>query len=155
MDCSLPGSSVYGILQARILEWVAMKLSPPPGDLPDPGVKLMSLMSPALAGGFFTTKRHLGSPICWLETHKDENEIGFGWVLSWIEYRNFSALTLHQLIKFLGVLLQFASGVLAKFWQARFGVGDFWTRKVMLCKCKQLWHAIFVNQVISWICVEP
>ena len=24
MDCSLPGSSVYGILQARILEWIAM-----------------------------------------------------------------------------------------------------------------------------------
>ena len=24
MDCSPPGSSVYGILQARILEWVAM-----------------------------------------------------------------------------------------------------------------------------------
>ena len=24
MDCSLPGSSVYGILQARILEWVAI-----------------------------------------------------------------------------------------------------------------------------------
>ena len=23
MDCSLPGSSVHGILQARILEWVA------------------------------------------------------------------------------------------------------------------------------------
>ena len=23
MDCSLPGPSVYGILQARILEWVA------------------------------------------------------------------------------------------------------------------------------------
>ena len=23
-DCSLPGSSVYGILQARILEWVAI-----------------------------------------------------------------------------------------------------------------------------------
>ena len=27
---------------------------PPPGDLPDPGIKLMSLMSPAFAGGFFT-----------------------------------------------------------------------------------------------------
>ena len=27
MDCSLPGSSVYGILQARILEWVAMPSS--------------------------------------------------------------------------------------------------------------------------------
>ena len=26
---------------------------PPPGDLPDPEIKPMSLMSPALAGGFF------------------------------------------------------------------------------------------------------
>ena len=28
---------------------------PPPGYLPDPGIKLASLMSPALARGFFTT----------------------------------------------------------------------------------------------------
>ena len=28
---------------------------PPPGDLPDPGIKPSSLMSPELAGGFFTT----------------------------------------------------------------------------------------------------
>ena len=28
---------------------------PPSGDLPDPGIKLTSLMSPALAGGFFST----------------------------------------------------------------------------------------------------
>ena len=28
---------------------------PSPGDLPDPGIKLTSLMSPALAGKFFTT----------------------------------------------------------------------------------------------------
>ena len=27
----------------------------PPGDLPNPGIELMSLISPALAGGFFTT----------------------------------------------------------------------------------------------------
>ena len=27
MDCNLPGSSVHGILQARILEWVAMLTS--------------------------------------------------------------------------------------------------------------------------------
>ena len=27
---------------------------PPPGDLPDPGIEPVSLMSPALAGGFFT-----------------------------------------------------------------------------------------------------
>ena len=28
---------------------------PPPGDLPEPGIKLMSLMSPACTGRFFTT----------------------------------------------------------------------------------------------------
>ena len=28
----------------------------PPGDLPKPGIKPASLMSPALAGGFFTTE---------------------------------------------------------------------------------------------------
>ena len=41
-----------GILQARILEWVAI---PPPGDLPDPGIEPASLRSLALAGRFFTT----------------------------------------------------------------------------------------------------
>ena len=46
MDCSLPGSYVHGILQARILEWVAF---PSPGDLPDPGIDPASLMSPVLA----------------------------------------------------------------------------------------------------------
>ena len=30
-------------------------LGPPPGDLPDPGIEPVSLMSPALAAGFFTT----------------------------------------------------------------------------------------------------
>ena len=50
MDCSPPGFSVHGVLQARILEWVAI---PSPGDLPDPRIELGS---PALAGGFFTTE---------------------------------------------------------------------------------------------------
>ena len=50
MDCSLPGSSVPGILQARILEWVGRPTSK---DLPDPVIKLASLMSPELAGRFF------------------------------------------------------------------------------------------------------
>ena len=48
--CQVPLS--VGILQARILEWVAM---PSSGDLPDPESKPLSLISPALAGGFFTT----------------------------------------------------------------------------------------------------
>ena len=49
VDCSLPGSSARGILQARILEWVAMPFS---RDLPNPGIKPTS---PALAG-FFTVE---------------------------------------------------------------------------------------------------
>ena len=30
----------------------------PPGDLPDPGVKPLSLLSPVLAGGFYTTGKN-------------------------------------------------------------------------------------------------
>ena len=52
MDCSPPGSSVHGILQPRILEWVAVSSS---RDLPDPGIESAPLMSPALAGVFFTS----------------------------------------------------------------------------------------------------
>ena len=36
MDCSLPGSSVHGIFQVRVLEWVAIFFS---GNLPDPGIE--------------------------------------------------------------------------------------------------------------------
>ena len=52
VDCSLPGSSVHGILQARILSGLPC---PPPGDLLGPGMESTFLMSPALADGFFTT----------------------------------------------------------------------------------------------------
>ena len=72
MDCSPPGSSVHGILQARILEWVAM---PSSRDLPNPGIEsLMSptlnpwiefLMSPALAGGFIATSATWEAPELW------------------------------------------------------------------------------------------
>ena len=43
VDCSLPGSCLHAILQARVLEWVAISFSrgslPSPRDLPDPGIK--------------------------------------------------------------------------------------------------------------------
>ena len=48
-DCSLPGSSVHGILLVRVLEWLPF---PPAGNLPNPGIKSATLLSPALAGGF-------------------------------------------------------------------------------------------------------
>ena len=46
MDYSPPNSSLYEILQARILEWFAC---PPPGDLPNPGIKPASLTPPVSA----------------------------------------------------------------------------------------------------------
>ena len=52
MDCSLPGSSVHGILQARILEWVAVPSSSPsswPRDLTHISC------SSCFIGEFFTT----------------------------------------------------------------------------------------------------
>ena len=52
MDCSLPGTSVHGIPQARILEqgchFLLQGIFPTQGSNP-------CLVSPALAGGFFTT----------------------------------------------------------------------------------------------------
>ena len=59
MDRNPSGSSVCGIFQARILE---RSPCPPPGDLPNPGIKPPS-QSPALPGRFFTAsalwKAHL------------------------------------------------------------------------------------------------
>ena len=51
MDCSLPGYSVHGILQARILKWVAHFLLQ--GIFLTQGSNPTSLVSPALAGKFF------------------------------------------------------------------------------------------------------
>ena len=51
MDCSLPGSSLHGIFQVRILEWVSF---PPSGDLSNPGIEPTSPVASALASGFFT-----------------------------------------------------------------------------------------------------
>ena len=51
MDCSLPGSAVHGISQARMLDGLPF---PSPGDLPGAGIEPLSPASPALAGRFFT-----------------------------------------------------------------------------------------------------
>ena len=52
MDYGLPGSSGHGTFQTRILEWLPF---PSPGDLPDPGNKPASFVSPALAVRFLTS----------------------------------------------------------------------------------------------------
>ena len=53
MDCILPGSSVQGIFQTRILKLVVISFS---RDLPNPRMEPTSLASPALAGVFFSTE---------------------------------------------------------------------------------------------------
>ena len=54
-----PGSSVHGILRQEC--WSGLPF-PTPRDLPHPGTKLRSPMSPALAGGFFTTSATWEAP---------------------------------------------------------------------------------------------
>ena len=51
MDCSPPGSSVHGVLQARILEWVSMPYSRGPSRLRD------QTWVSCIAGRFFTTEQ--------------------------------------------------------------------------------------------------
>ena len=54
MDCSLPGSSVHGIFQARILRWVSISSSRESSqDGRELNPRLLCL--PALVGRFFTT----------------------------------------------------------------------------------------------------
>ena len=56
IDGSPPGTSVQKILLTRILKWGATPEDiPTPECLSNPGIKPVSLISPALAGGFFTT----------------------------------------------------------------------------------------------------
>ena len=64
MECIPPGSCVRGIFRQEF--WSEL-LNPPPEDLPDPGIKPLSLTSPALAGGFFTTSA------TW-EAHRNEGQ---------------------------------------------------------------------------------
>ena len=60
MGCILPDSSVHGILQARILEWIAIPFS---GDLSNPGIKPRS---PTLQPESFLSEPS-GKPCCFFK----------------------------------------------------------------------------------------
>ena len=70
MDCSPPGSSAHEILQARILEWVAILLSR--GSSP-----LRNQTQGSCVAGIFFTIWPLGKPIIFLESlfHSHLNEL--------------------------------------------------------------------------------
>ena len=61
MDGSRPGSSVYWIFQARLLEWVAISSS---RGSSQPGIELRCPASPALVGVFFTTEPRGKPHVC-------------------------------------------------------------------------------------------
>ena len=72
--CSLLGSSDHGTIQARILEWVAIPFYR--GDLPNPGIKFLSLVSPTLHADFLTLHCQ-GSPS--FQTHKAKRSQWIAW----------------------------------------------------------------------------
>ena len=59
MDCNWPGSSLHELLQARILEWVAV---PSLGGLPDPGIEPRSHCVSFTGRGALYHWCHLQSP---------------------------------------------------------------------------------------------
>ena len=73
-DCSPPGFSAHGISQARILEQVANSSS---RDLSHSGIKTASLVSLALAGGFFTRIHGASYPLLPLVQHPFHLQVGF------------------------------------------------------------------------------
>ena len=60
MNCSPPGSSVHGILQARILEWVVMPFSR--GDLPRDQTHISYV---SCIGRWILYQHHLGCPMAY------------------------------------------------------------------------------------------
>ena len=88
MDCSLPGSSVPEI--PRQEHWSGLPF-PPPGDLPDSGVKPTSPASPALARGFFTTEPQ-GSPERSMDIYMHKH------IQSGMIYNKLLTVELHMLI---------------------------------------------------------
>ena len=59
--------------------WRALPF-PTPGDRPDPGIEPMSLMFPALAGGFFTSEPPGKPPNTYMHRIKSSNgKVGKGW----------------------------------------------------------------------------
>ena len=59
VDCSPPGSSVHEILQARVLEWVAIFLLQGSSG---PRIEPLLLVFPVSAGGFFTSSGNWEAP---------------------------------------------------------------------------------------------
>ena len=58
---------------------------PPPGDLPNPGIEPVSVMSSALAGRFFTTQRALLKGVGMIRSEFEKNPLTTIWTTNWRE----------------------------------------------------------------------
>ena len=65
MLCTVAHQALLSMGFSRQEYWSGLPC-PPPGALPDPGIELKSLASPALTGGFFTTSKTWEAflPVC-------------------------------------------------------------------------------------------
>ena len=84
MDCSLPGSSVHGIFQARVLEWGAIPLSKVEGGLTHRG-KQFSLLCPFYSKQTYREALHPLTPVASLTSfpciHPQAPELSLHWPL--------------------------------------------------------------------------
>ena len=116
MDCSPPGSTVLGILQARILEWVAM---PSSRDLPNPGIEPMS---PALQADSLPAELP-GKPriLQWVAypfargSSRPRNQTGVSCIVGWF----FTSWATHNDLK--GLLKHVTGPHPQSFWLSRSG----------------------------------
>ena len=89
MDCSLPGSSVLGILQGRILEWVAFSSSRRSSQLRD---QTHVSCDSCIAGEFFTFEP-LGKPMVTMRLTQNIDKIMYFILIETsIAYKNFTFL---------------------------------------------------------------
>src|SRR5574337_114612 len=74
MDCCLPGSSVHGIFQARVLEWVAIAFS----EVISGHWYFKQTLSVAARSAVFAKLAAVAKP--WAaEHHEDEPKVGISW----------------------------------------------------------------------------
>ena len=79
MDCSLPGSSVPGIFQARVLEWVAIAFS---GD-----VKSQLIEKTMMLGKIEGKRRRGQQSIRWLDSITDSKDMNLSKLWETVEDR--------------------------------------------------------------------
>ena len=86
-DCSPQGSSLHGMSHGKRQEYWSGLPFPLPGDLPDPGIELSSLVSPLLQGMLYCLS-HEGSPLLSQKVHIFPENAGLSNDFTWHAQNN-------------------------------------------------------------------